>query len=50
MNKLNSQLPPNRLQAGLGYLILSRDFNLGMAGLFAILLLLSALGIVGTRG
>ncbi len=32
-------------QAGLGYLILQRDFNLDMAGVFAILLLLSALGI-----
>jgi len=32
-------------QAGLGYLILQRDFNLDMAGVFAILLILSALGI-----
>jgi NitT/TauT family transport system permease protein len=32
-------------QAGLGYLILQRDFNLDMAGVFAILVILSALGI-----
>jgi NitT/TauT family transport system permease protein len=32
-------------QAGLGYLILQRDFNLDMAGVFAILLILSLLGI-----
>jgi NitT/TauT family transport system permease protein len=32
-------------QAGLGYLILQRDFNLDMAGVFAILAILSALGI-----
>ena len=32
-------------QSGLGYLILQRDFNLDMAGVFAILLILSALGI-----
>jgi NitT/TauT family transport system permease protein len=32
-------------QAGLGYLILQRDFNLDMAGVFAILLILSVLGI-----
>jgi NitT/TauT family transport system permease protein len=31
-------------QSGLGYLILQRDFNLDMAGVFAILLILSALG------
>jgi NitT/TauT family transport system permease protein len=31
-------------QAGLGYLILQRDFNLDIAGVFAILLILSALG------
>ena len=32
-------------QAGLGYLILQRNFNLDMAGVFAILLILSVLGI-----
>ena len=31
-------------QAGLGYLILQRDFNLDMAGVFAILVVLSAMG------
>ena len=33
-------------QSGLGYLILQRDFNLDMAGVFAILLVLSILGLV----
>jgi NitT/TauT family transport system permease protein len=32
-------------QAGLGYLILQREFNLDMAGVFALLVVLSALGI-----
>jgi NitT/TauT family transport system permease protein len=32
-------------QAGLGYLILQRDFNLDMPGVFAILTVLSALGV-----
>jgi NitT/TauT family transport system permease protein len=33
-------------QAGLGYLILQRNFSMDMAGTFAILVILSALGIV----
>jgi len=32
-------------QAGLGYLILQRNFNMDMAGVFAILVILSAMGI-----
>jgi NitT/TauT family transport system permease protein len=32
-------------QAGLGYLILQRNFNMDMAGVFAILVVLSAMGI-----
>ena len=33
-------------QAGLGYLILQRTFSMDTAGMFAILILLSAMGIV----
>ena len=32
-------------QAGLGYLILQKNFNMDMAGVFAILIVLSAMGI-----
>ena len=32
-------------QAGLGYLILQKDFNFDMAGVFAILLILSLMGV-----
>jgi NitT/TauT family transport system permease protein len=32
-------------KAGLGYLILQKNFNLDMAGTFAILIILSAIGV-----
>ena len=32
-------------QAGLGYLILQKNFNMDMAGVFAILIVLSAMGV-----
>jgi NitT/TauT family transport system permease protein len=32
-------------QAGLGYLILQKNFNMDMAGVFAILIILSVMGI-----